>query len=157
GLEKDAYILEEARVVGLTNTGLAKYRSLVAAINPRVVMIEEAAESLEGPIITALYPTVEHLILVGDHQQLRPHVGSKDLEKAPFNLAISMFERLVMNGIGFDRLSVQWRMRPEIRRLMTPFYKDLTDHHSVMGRPHVPGMGASDVYFYWHREHDSKD
>ena len=155
--EKDAYILQQAKVVGMTNTGLAKYRSLVAAICPRVVMIEEAAESLEGPIITSCYPSVQHLILVGDHQQLRPHCNSQELEKDPFNLGISMFERLVENGIGYDRLKVQWRMRPEIRRLLLPIYKDLEDHSSVLNKPHVPGMDTTDVFFYWHSHPDSQD
>lgn len=156
-LEKDAYILEGAKVVGMTNTGLAKYRSLVASICPRIVMVEEAAESLEGPIITACFPTIQHMILVGDHQQLRPHCNSRELEKGPFNLGISMFERLVDNGIDFDRLKVQWRMRPEIRRLLTPIYKDLEDHAEVMNKPHIPGMDTVDVFFYWHNHHESVD
>ena len=156
-LEKDAYILEGAKVVGMTNTGLAKYRSLVASLCPRIVMIEEAAESLEGPIITACFPTVQHLILVGDHQQLRPHCNSMELEKPPFYLGISMFERLVDNGIGFDRLKVQWRMRPEIRQLLTPIYHDLEDHASVMSKPHIPGMDSVDIFFYWHTHPESMD
>ncbi|KAF8429157.1 putative DEAD box helicase [Tirmania nivea] len=156
-LEKDAYILGGAKVVGMTNTGLAKYRSLVASLCPRIVMIEEAAESLEGPIITACFPTIQHMILVGDHQQLRPHCNSRELEKPPFNLGISMFERLVDNGIGFDRLKVQWRMRPEIRQLLSPIYHDLEDNEEVMNRPHIPGMGTVDVFFYWHNHHESMD
>ena len=156
-LEKDAYILGEAKVVGMTNTGLAKYRSLVASLCPKVVMIEEAAESLEGPIITACFPTIQHMILVGDHQQLRPHCNSRELEKYPFHLGISMFERLVDNGIGFDRLKVQWRMRPEIRQLLTPIYDDLEDNKEVMNKPHIPGMGTVDVFFFWHDHNESQD
>ena len=120
-------------------------------------MIEEAAESLEGPIITACFPTVQHLILVGDHQQLRPHCNSRELAVKPFFLGISMFERLVDNEMGFDKLKVQWRMRPEIRRLLEPIYNDLEDHPTVMGRPHVPGMGDVDVFFYWHDYNESQD
>lgn len=155
--EKDAYIIETKKVIGLTNTGLAKYRSLVASLKPQIVMIEEAAESLEGPIIVACYPTVQHLILVGDHQQLRPHCNSRELSGPPFSLGISMFERLVDNGIGFNRLKVQWRMRPEIRRLLEPIYHDLEDHPSVMGRSHVPGMDTVDVFFYWHQHNETQD
>ncbi|KAI5796314.1 DEAD box helicase, partial [Peziza echinospora] len=156
-LERDAYILEGAKVVGMTNTGLAKYRSLIGSIRPRVVMIEEAAESLEGPIITACFPTVEHLILVGDHQQLRPQCNSRELGIAPFNLGISMFERLVNNQIGFDRLKVQFRMRPEIRCLLSPIYDDLTDHKSVLEKPPVEGMGGTNVFFYWHTKLEARD
>ena len=155
--DKDAYRVEKKKVIGLTNTGLAKYRSLVASAQPRIVMIEEAAESLEGPIVTACFPTVQHLILVGDHQQLRPHCNSRELARKPFFLGISMFERLVDNDMKFDRLKVQWRMRPEIRRLLEPIYHDLEDHPSVKDRDHVPGMGDVDVYFYWHDCNESQD
>ncbi|KAF8469115.1 P-loop containing nucleoside triphosphate hydrolase protein [Kalaharituber pfeilii] len=156
-LERDAYILGKAKVVGMTNTGLAKYRSLVASLCPKIVMIEEAAESLEGPIITGCFPTVQHLILVGDHQQLRPHCNDRELARDPYNLGVSMFERLVDNGIGYDRLKVQWRMRPEIRRLLTPIYKDLEDHGSVMNKDHIPGMNNVDVFFYWHTYQEAQD
>ena len=64
-MEKDTYILSRAKLVGLTTTGLSKYRSLIAAIQPKIILIEEAAESLEGPLIVGCYPSIEHLILVG--------------------------------------------------------------------------------------------
>jgi hypothetical protein len=41
---------------------------------PQVVIVEEAAEVLEAHILTSLAPTVEHLVLIGDHLQLPPKV-----------------------------------------------------------------------------------
>jgi helicase required for RNAi-mediated heterochromatin assembly 1 len=107
--EKQAYILESAKLIGMTTTGLAKYRTLVAAARPRVVMIEEAAESLEGPLIVGCTPSVQQLILVGDHRQLTGTCAVKDLERDPYFLCVSMFERLVNNDIGYTMLSAQRR------------------------------------------------
>jgi len=37
-------------------------------------MVEEAAEVLEAHVLSCLSESVEHLILIGDHLQLRPKV-----------------------------------------------------------------------------------
>lgn len=108
-LEKDAHVLSTTKLVGMTTTGLSKYRSIVAAVKPKIVLIEEAAEALEGPVTVACMPSVEHLILVGDHQQLRGHCAVGDLEGRPYYLDISMFERLVTNDLPFVTLRTQRR------------------------------------------------
>jgi hypothetical protein len=38
------------------------------------VVCEEAAEVLESHILASLSPQTEQLILIGDHEQLRPKV-----------------------------------------------------------------------------------
>ncbi|KAG0633910.1 P-loop containing nucleoside triphosphate hydrolase protein [Tuber brumale] len=157
-LEKYAHILGSAKIVGLTTTGLSKNRSLLAAVQPRVLLIEEAAETLEGLVTAGCMPSIEHLILVGDHKQLRGHCAVSELAGEPFNLEISMFERLVNNMLPFDMLQKQRRMRPEIRELLTPIYQDLVEDHScVLGRPGVPGMGDTHVFWYSHMNPDQMD
>jgi superfamily I DNA and/or RNA helicase len=83
-----------------------------------VVIVEEAAEVLEAHILTSLAPTVEHLVLIGDHFQLPPKVEVYELQKESgrgFNLNMSMFERLVeAGGVQHVRLQQQRRMRPDI-------------------------------------------
>jgi helicase required for RNAi-mediated heterochromatin assembly 1 len=64
--EEDLRMLRESRIIGMTTTGLSKYRSLVSALRPRIVLVEEAAETMEAPVTSACFPTTEHLILVGD-------------------------------------------------------------------------------------------
>lgn len=36
------------------------------------MLVEEAAEVMEADILASLAPSTEHLILIGDHEQLRP-------------------------------------------------------------------------------------
>ena len=145
--EKDVIILKSTNVIGLTTTGLSKYRALVAAVQPKIVLIEEAAECLEAPIAVACLESLEHLILVGDHQQLQPSTSVSLLARAPFNLHVSMFERLVTNKAPFVTLSKQRRMDPEFRRLLSPIYKNLEDHISVLNRPGPPGCLHKSWFF----------
>lgn len=61
---------ENEQVVGMTTTGAAKYRQILQQLKPRLVIIEEAAEVLEAHTITSLSKECQHLILIGDHQQV---------------------------------------------------------------------------------------
>ena len=155
--EVDLNYLKQARVIGMTTTGLSKYRGLVQGLKPKIVLIEEAAETFESHVAAGCFDSLEHLILVGDHQQLRGHCSVKDLEGRPFNLDMSMFERLVKNGVDYSRLSRQRRMVPEIRRLLAPIYEDLEDHPSVLDQLPVPGMGGANSYFFNHRWTETSD
>ncbi|OJD19342.1 hypothetical protein AJ78_00704 [Emergomyces pasteurianus Ep9510] len=155
--ELNSTIIQSARVVGMTTTGLSKYRGLISSIKPKIIMIEEAAEVIEAPIAAACVKSLEHLILIGDHKQLQGHCAVKELEGDPFFLSVSLFERLVHNGVEFKTLTKQRRMAPEIRRILAPIYDDLEDHPSVMSRPGVPGMGGVNSFFFCHGWPESSD
>ncbi|EFQ92756.1 hypothetical protein PTNB73_04112 [Pyrenophora teres f. teres] len=159
--EEDVRVLRNARIVGCTTTGLAKYRALLSGLRPRICVVEEAAETLEAPVTVACFPTLEHLVLVGDHQQLRPHTQVRAFEDEPYFLNLSLFERLVSNNVAYDTLTRQRRMIPEIRRLLYPIYEDtLKDHKmvkDVSNRPPVEGMGGNNSYFFCHEWPESRD
>ncbi|KFM65147.1 NFX1-type zinc finger-containing protein 1, partial [Stegodyphus mimosarum] len=71
--EENVFVLRKCDVVGMTTTGAAKYRDILKRLNPQIVIFEEAAEVLEAHVITSLMKDTEHVILIGDHQQLRPN------------------------------------------------------------------------------------
>ncbi|KAK1255686.1 hypothetical protein MKX07_007945 [Trichoderma sp. CBMAI-0711] len=140
-------------IIGCTTTGLSKYRGMLAALLPRVMLIEEAAEAREASIAAAMFPSLEQLALVGDHQQLAPQVDIPLLGAAPYNLKVSMFERLVKLGLPYKTLQVQRRMIPRIREVVQTFYPMLRDHWTVKdfrNRLPVPGMG-SDLWWFQHQ------
>ncbi|ODA84192.1 hypothetical protein RJ55_02710 [Drechmeria coniospora] len=142
------------RILGCTTTGLAKYRGLIAALQPRIMLVEEAAEAREGNIAAALYPTLDQLVLVGDHQQLVPQVQVHELCVEPHRLNVSLFERLVNIKIPYCALRVQRRMVPTLRRVVQTFYPNLEDHESVTRpalRPPVPGMGDCRLWWFQNR------
>ena len=82
--ELDYNYLKQTKVIGMTTTGLSKYRGLIQSVKPRVVLIEEAAETLEAFVSVACFKSLEHLILVGDHQQLRGHCNDQELAGKPY-------------------------------------------------------------------------
>ncbi|KIX09505.1 uncharacterized protein Z518_00585 [Rhinocladiella mackenziei CBS 650.93] len=156
--EQDAIYLQRATIIGMTTTGLSKYRPLVSALKPKIILIEEAAEVLEASVTVACMESLEHLILVGDHQQLQGHCSVQELEGEPFNLNVSLFERLVRNNMPYRTLLLQRRMEPEIRRLLTDLYADLRDHVSVLRREVGSwGMGNIKSFFFDHQWSEYQD
>ena len=45
-----------------------------------MVLVEEAAEVFEAHVLACLSRSVEHLVLVGDHEQLRPKANVYELQ-----------------------------------------------------------------------------
>lgn len=112
----------------MTTTGAARLQTTLQVLKCQIVIIEEAAEVLESHIIVSLTPNCQHVILIGDHKQLRPNTADYTLE-TKFNLGISLFERMVNNNVQNNILGVQHRMRPEIAALVAPtIYPDLKNH-----------------------------
>lgn len=154
-LERDAKILRTAKVVGMTTTGAAKYRKLLEQVGPIVLIVEEAAEVLEAHVLSALVPSIEHIILIGDHMQLRPKIENYQLRIN--KLDVSMFERLLGLGLPHIILNTQYRMRPEFSSLLVPnIYKSLEDHSTVKSYPHIKGM-STNLFLLSHNEPESSD
>ena len=153
GQEEDA--LRHATVIGMTTTGAAKYRNVLQKIQPKIVVVEEAAEVLEAHIVTALSQGTEHLILIGDHKQLKPNPSVYTLA-IQYNLEVSLFERMVRNGMKCYTLDTQHRMRPEIARLMKFIYDDLRNHLSVESFEDVWGV-SKNIFFIDHQQPEKSD
>ena len=142
-------VLQQATIVGMTTTRAASEREVLQRVKPKIIIVEEAAEVLESHIITSLHSSCQQLILIGDHQQLRPKPHVYQLATR-FHLDVSMFERLVKNGFPFEKLKQQHRMRPEISSLMRDhFYPELEDNESVYSYKDVKGV-EKNVFFLDH-------
>ncbi|KAI8348788.1 P-loop containing nucleoside triphosphate hydrolase protein [Mortierella sp. GBAus27b] len=148
----DESILKTTRVIGMTTTAASKYHDLLCMLKPKIMLCEEASETLEAHLLCALTPSVQHFILIGDHEQLRPSVAVNDLTFK--GLDISLFERFVKNEFPFTILDCQRRMRPHIRSLIQPIYPKLTDHESVYKYENVRGM-MDNLWFLTHDEQDA--
>ncbi|KAK3611429.1 hypothetical protein CHS0354_027157 [Potamilus streckersoni] len=146
-------ILKSCKIIGMTTTGAAKYRHLIQSVKPKIIIVEEAAEVLESHIVTTLNPECQHLILIGDHQQLRPTPCVYELAKK-YQLDISLFERLVKNGINWVTLLEQHRMRPEISVLVRHIYPNLIDHSLVKQYGNVKGLERN-IFFIEHINEES--
>ncbi|KAJ5760746.1 hypothetical protein N7520_007902 [Penicillium odoratum] len=156
--------LHQADVVGMTTAGLARRLKMLQNLQCKVVLCEEAGEVLEPHLLTAFLPEVEHVILIGDHQQLPPRVQNYDLSRenrnngAQYSLDVSLFERLLdpkNTALGcelpFKALETQRRMHPSIAELIRgPSYPHLKDHSVVSQWPEVTGMRRR-LFWFDHR------
>ncbi|KAI0189092.1 hypothetical protein EV127DRAFT_366835 [Xylaria flabelliformis] len=150
--EIDLRVLSQCQIVGVTTTGLAKNLDLLRRVDSKVLLCEEAGEVLESHILTALLPSLEHVILIGDHLQLRPQIANYELSVnnplgESYSLDVSLFERLVkpthlsQPKLAFDTLTVQRRMHPSISRLIREtIYPNLEDAAHLSDYPEVVGM-----------------
>ncbi|KAF8243672.1 hypothetical protein K440DRAFT_636872 [Wilcoxina mikolae CBS 423.85] len=146
--ELDRRRLAQAHVIGATTTGLVANIWRLRPLKPKVLLCEEAGEVLEAHLITALLPSIEHAILIGDHEQLRPHISKFELsvERGKHGLEVSLFERLVneeFNGAQMQiaKLKAQRRMHPLMASLVRgTLYPELQDDPTTYQYPEVAGM-----------------
>ncbi|KAK0381656.1 hypothetical protein CLIM01_01022 [Colletotrichum limetticola] len=157
----DLRCLQEANIIGVTTTGLATNLDLLRRVHGKVLVCEEAGEVLEAHLLTALLPTIEHAILIGDHLQLRPQIQDWRLQRAnpagvKYSLDVSLFERLVqpppnVPSIPFSVLDTQRRMHPSIAELVrSTLYPSLSDSENVQDYPEIPGLARR--LFWLHHE-----
>ncbi|CAI7587420.1 unnamed protein product [Penicillium viridicatum] len=159
--------LAQADVIGATTAGLARRLDMFRRLPCKFMLCEEAGEVLESHLLTAFIPSVEHAILIGDQQQLRPQVQNYDLSSenprggAQYSLDISLFERLVSSnkspmdcGAPFSTLETQRRMHPSISRLIREtLYPKLKDAPSVSEYPGIAGMRKR-LFWLDHRQRE---
>jgi hypothetical protein len=163
--ESDAQILDRSDVVGVTTTGLANNSELLRGLRAKVLICEEAGEVLESHVLTALLPSIQHAVLIGDHLQLRPRISNLKLSMEydrrngfQYNLDESLFERLANSRFGdwntdgerqgergsrfpVASLDHQRRMHPTIATLVREtLYPHLQDHPNTTCYPEIPGM-----------------
>ena len=148
-MQEDRIVMQNSFIIAMTTTGSARYHTILKDIGPKIVIVEEAAEVFESHIVSALSKDCEHLILIGDHVQLRPKPNVYELEKE-YRLDVSLFERLLLNGAKHVSLTCQHRMRPEISVLMKHFYNfEIKNHESVFTFENVRGL-KKNIFFVNH-------
>jgi hypothetical protein len=147
-------ILKNARIVGMTTTGAAIHQQLLMALEPAVVVVEEACEVLEAQLLASLTPSVKHLIMIGDYKQLRPKVACYRLAR-DHNFDRSMFERLVSNNFPHGILGKQRRMREECTVLLKEHYPALQSHPQVDSNRISPCL-RSPLFFWSHGVYEKR-
>ncbi|KAH8835068.1 hypothetical protein DL96DRAFT_1808988 [Flagelloscypha sp. PMI_526] len=154
-------LLSRTDLIGCTTTGAAKLVSLLTAVSPKVLIVEEAGQILEAHTLASLVPSVEHMISIGDPQQLRPTLATFSLSvdsskgRRLYKFDRSLMERLSDNGFPMSLINVQRRMRPEISRFpRLILYPNLEDHPLVSKYPPVQGM-QQNVFFLTHTHGES--
>ncbi|KAL4493025.1 hypothetical protein ABPG72_020804 [Tetrahymena utriculariae] len=118
----DVKIMKQKKIVAMTLGGICKYSEYLKHLKYDILLIEEAAEVLENLSVPLLQPFLKQMILIGDHQQLKPTVNSYLMEKE-FNMNVSLFQRLIANNVEYECLKEQMRMAPEFSEYVRLIYK----------------------------------
>ena len=148
-------ILRDVEVIGMTITGASLYHELIAGLRCPITIVEEAAEILEPQLVAAFGPWIKHLILIGDHQQLRPSVENYHLVKN-YHFDISLMERLIRNGLPYTILNLQNRMRPEFANLLLDVYPSIESNLPRVEN-HLPPQCITKSMFFWnHNNFETK-
>ena len=157
--ENTMAILKSKRIIGCTTTAAAMYSKDLRQAQPEILLHEEAGEILESHVLTAMGPETKQLVLIGDHQQLRPKINNYALsvEKGEgYDLNFSLFERLVLAGYPHSTLAKQHRMCPEISSLLRHLtYPELQDGPKTLNRSRCRGL-RDRVVFIDHQNLESR-
>ena len=103
---------------------------------------------MESHIVSSISSGCQHLILIGDHKQLKPKVSVYELGKK-YNLNVSLFERIIKIRADCNQLKYQHRMRPEIAKLINLIYDEYYNHESVLEYPNIKGL-KKNLFFINH-------
>ena len=107
----ETHFLDETHVV-FTTLGTAGNRALESSAKFEVVVIDEAAQSVEPSTLVGLQLGSKHAILVGDPQQLPATIFSYSGRTTKYDR--SLFQRLEEAGHEVHLLNKQYRMHPDI-------------------------------------------
>ena len=149
-------MLSKKKIIGMTITGASINHDLIHRVRPSVVIVEEAAEILEPSLLAALTPSLEHLILIGDHKQLRPQVDTYELCRN-YQFDVSMMERLIKSGFPYKSLTRQNRMRPEFSDLLRDIYPNLKNNVPLVLKNDPLKCIEKSMFFWSHDDPEKKD
>ena len=154
GDKQKAQYFRTLKVIGATITGAALQSELLSMVAPEVVIVEEAAEILEPSLLACLNPSIKRLIMIGDHEQLKPSVDVYELRRN-YKFDTSLLERLVKLGYPYRTLQRQARMRSEFSAMMLDIYPKLQNMEGIDDeRP--PFLGITCNRFWWDHRYEEQ-
>ncbi|XP_055679398.1 NFX1-type zinc finger-containing protein 1-like [Lutzomyia longipalpis] len=132
---------QDKRILAMTTTATAKYHDLVELLCPTVVIFDEVSEVSEARIVNSLTEDVQQLILIGDINLQEEHWRECNLEMGAECTKLNLFARMIDNGLNNVRLSMQYRMHPEIADLVRgTLYDDYHDAEVVKSYEPIRGV-----------------
>ena len=117
----ESHVLNSVHMV-MTTLGTAGNRVLEAADKFEVVVVDEAAQSVEPATLSALQLGSRHCVLVGDPQQLPATIFNVSGRHTKYDR--SLFQRLEEAGQQVFMLNQQYRMHPQISHFPRRIFYD---------------------------------
>lgn len=145
------------KVIGVTSTGMAMRWNMMREFGIKVVILEEAGQIPESHSATSILSGVQHVIMIGDHLQLRTHTNLAELTSGncngkTFALDLSVLERMITgyysHKIPFATLKTQYRMVKSLAQIpRNTIYPFLLDGNGTEGREGVHGVAGVRVFW----------
>lgn len=147
--------LKKAKVVCMTIYGGGKYIDLLKDLKSEIVIVEEANRILECYLSSIFGDNIKHLIMIGDHKLLNPYSLNINFSNE-YNFSVSLYERLINNGLEYVKLNTQRRMRPEISGIIKSMnlYPDISIIDESEKYEKIKGIKVP-LYFFNHKFHDN--
>jgi senataxin len=117
----EAHVLNSVHMV-MTTLGTAGNRTLESVDKFEVVVVDEAAQSVEPASLSALQLGNRHAVLVGDPQQLPATIFNVSGRNSKYDR--SLFQRLEEAGQPVYMLQEQYRMHPQISHFPRHIFYD---------------------------------
>ncbi|CAB3388156.1 Hypothetical predicted protein [Cloeon dipterum] len=142
-------------VIGMTATKASEWRPKLNALSCEVVIVEDSSVLFDAQLFACLSKNCQHLIMIGGEKQLQPKLEDPDL--ASLNMNVSFFKRMLDNRESQKPLRYQYRMPPEITKLISPLIYPEMKHNSSMLSMHAPELLTKRVYFVTHNYPESPE
>ncbi|XP_015697335.1 uncharacterized protein LOC102717830 isoform X2 [Oryza brachyantha] len=139
--------LKQAKLVFCTASSSFELFRLQSVMPMSILVIDEAAQLKEcESLVPLLLPGIEHVLLIGDENQLSSLVKSKIAKDADFGR--SLYERLCTMGYRKHLLEVQYRMHPGINKFPNANFYDnrISDGPSVKQEDYVKSYLPGPIY-----------
>ena len=108
-------------------------------------------------MVTSISESAQHVILVGDEDQLRPQANSFELEINNCDIRTSLFERMIKAGFPHVCLRTQYKIPLNIHSIVTKnFYPGISFESRQMSSSEViDKIMSSNLYFINHDNFES--
>ncbi|KAI5017780.1 hypothetical protein ZWY2020_042668 [Hordeum vulgare] len=139
--------LKQAKLIFCTASGSFELFRLQGVMPISILVIDEAAQLKESEsLVPLLLPGIEHVLLIGDENQLSSLVKSKIAKDADFGR--SLYERLCTMGYTKHLLEVQYRMHPCINKFPNANFYDnrIMDGPSVKQKDYTKNYLSGSIY-----------
>ncbi|XP_065335586.1 NFX1-type zinc finger-containing protein 1-like isoform X2 [Cloeon dipterum] len=121
-------------VIGMTVSKASEWRPKLTALGCEVVIVEDASVIFDAQLFACLPKNCQHLVMIGGEKLLQPKLKNPDL--ASFQLNVSFFKRMIDNRESQKPLRFQYRMPPEMTKLISPLiYPEMKHNAKVLSLP----------------------
>lgn len=148
--EKSEYMAyQNASVLGVTSSSAIGHHRILRYVQPRIMIVVQAAEVMESVVISSLSQNCRQLIMIGYDKAILEQNSAVSALARTGDVELSSFLRLIERKYAVTRLTMQHRMAPAISRFIKLDNTDLEDLADVTRHDEVQGIPRR-VYFMNH-------